>query len=160
MSPLIVARFWSKVNVSAGFICWEWKAGLFKSGYGSFSIDKKSNYAHRIAYTLFKGEIPGGLHIDHMCMNKKCVNPQHLRAVTPTVNALENSNCATAVNARKTHCIRGHEFTPENTRMKPTGSGALGRVCIACDAYWKNYERTRKRRSRKFDKTMRSGVNQ
>jgi hypothetical protein len=43
-------------------------------------------YAHRVAYALAGNEIPPGAQIDHMCHNKGCVNPGHLRATSPKEN--------------------------------------------------------------------------
>lgn len=68
--------------------CWVWGGYLWKSGYGCFRLDPKSTskLAHRASYTLFKGNIPEGLEINHLCHNKWCVNPDHLEAVTHLSN--------------------------------------------------------------------------
>lgn len=87
------------------------------TGYGTFPSLKRAIgtvYAHRAAYIRWKGEIEPGLVIDHICRERRCVNPDHLEAVTNRLNILRGVG-ATAINARKTHCKRGHEFTPENT---------------------------------------------
>lgn len=67
--------------------CWVWQGNYWKN-YGSFHCQGGSGFAHRIAYRMFKGEIPYGLIIDHICENRKCVNPVHLRAVTLSQNNL------------------------------------------------------------------------
>lgn len=82
--------------------------------------------AHRYAWITLVGEIPAGLHIDHLCRNKVCVNPDHLEPVTPRVNVLRGYSMV-AANARATHCTHGHEFTPENTRLKHGD-----RICRQC----------------------------
>jgi transcription elongation factor Elf1 len=53
--------------------------------------------------------------LDHICRNRACVNPGHLRVVTPKQNVLENSLGRTAINKCKTHCPKGHPFDDENT---------------------------------------------
>lgn len=111
--------------------CWEWTAGLFKKdGYGQFHNPGGSNLAHRAMYELVKGPVPEGLHLDHLCRNRKCVNPDHLEPVTCKEN-LHRGETVNAENKKKTHCIRGHEFTPENTYRYKRGSG-FTRKCKTC----------------------------
>lgn len=83
-------RFWSKVDKSGD--CWLWMASTSSNGYGQFSTrgqNESLEPAHRVAYRLTSGSIPTGKHLDHICHNIRCVNPGHLRPVTPKQN-LEN----------------------------------------------------------------------
>jgi hypothetical protein len=80
-------RFWSKVDTSGD--CWEWTAGRNNSGYGSFYYTNTPGNAHRYSYILHRGTVPDGMRVDHLCHNKICVNPQHLRLATHKQN-LEN----------------------------------------------------------------------
>lgn len=111
-------RFWEKVERLGPGDCWEWKGALRGTHpdqqYGQLWNGKKPERAHRISYELHNGPIPDGLVIDHVCRNRKCVNPAHLRAVTPRVNGTENNLSPFATNARKTHCKKGHPLTGEN----------------------------------------------
>lgn len=108
--------------------CWEWTMSIDAQGYGRISIDGYSAYAvHRASYETFVGPIPDGLVIDHLCRNRCCCNPDHLETVTMQVNTLRGEG-AGAKNARKTHCIRGHEFTEANTYRYGDG----WRACRAC----------------------------
>jgi hypothetical protein len=69
--------------------------------------------AHRFSYEAYVGPIGAGLHIDHLCRVRSCVNPKHLEPVTQRVNTLRGEGRA-ALQLRVTHCPRGHEYTPDN----------------------------------------------
>lgn len=72
------------IDVETG--CWEWQANLIGTGYGQFRHCGRSKLAHRHEYEWRYGPIPYGLELDHLCRNKRCVNPDHLEAVTHTEN--------------------------------------------------------------------------
>ena len=103
--------FFNKVDKTES--CWVWK-GATLNGYGKFLVNKKHVYSHKISYQLFKGEIPKGKELDHLCRNILCVNPEHLEAVTHRENVLRGIG-PTAMNSKKTHCQRGHSYNEKNT---------------------------------------------
>lgn len=107
--------------------CWAWCGSAGAGGYGTFTVKRRNILAHRWAYEFLRAEIPDGLHLDHLCVNPPCVNPWHLEPVTPREN-LHRSRNHIGVNARKTHCLRGHEFTHENTYVDKRGR----RGCRRC----------------------------
>lgn len=131
-TPEQIERFWSKVEVPyQPSCCWVWTSTLSPKGYGLWSIWKMGNLpAHRIAYTLLLGPIPDGFQLDHLCRNRSCVNPDHLRTVTNRENVLAGFG-HTAINARKTHCNRGHEYTLETTINERRGT----RACRLCKRF-------------------------
>jgi hypothetical protein len=132
-----IDRFWSRVNKNGPIPgarpylgpCWLWVGGFDCDGYGKFGTEG----AHRVAYRIAKGEFPPGFVTDHLCRVIACVNPDHLEAVTQRVNILRGRGIS-AVNARKTHCIFGHEFTPENTYVHPVRGGRSCRRCLTSKA--------------------------
>lgn len=78
-------RFFAKVDARG--VCWQWTGGLV-AGYGRFSIAPGDHYAaHRWCWEYLVGPIPDGLTLDHLCLNKGCVNPDHLEPVTRSENA-------------------------------------------------------------------------
>lgn len=128
-------RLWGRTQPGtqefAGEPCMEWQGYTDHDGYGRIRIAGKSRYVHVVAYELAVGAIPEGFEVDHLCRNRKCLNPLHLEAVTRRVNSLRSESFA-AINTRLTHCAHGHEFTPDNTRVHryPTYTK---RICRACE---------------------------
>ncbi len=104
--------FWSRVKPGDG--CWQWTGPERGKGYGGLYHGGESYYAHRFSWELHNGPIPEGLQIDHLCRNRICVNPGHLRVVTQRENLLAGETIV-AAHAAKTHCVNGHEFNEGNT---------------------------------------------
>lgn len=120
-------RFLKYVTTNPATQCWEWTGASDRSGYGAFKYLGKKINSHRFSYRHYKGEIPKGLDIDHLCRVRKCVNPEHLEAVTRKINVERGLSSQ----ERKTHCIHGHAYTPENTYRYPDGA----RECRTCKYY-------------------------
>lgn len=122
---LRMKRFFDKVDTSGD--CWEWTGAKRPTGYGNFYYGGRVMGAYRASYLINVGEIPDGFEVDHLCRNRGCVNPAHLEAVDKKTN-MHRSDSFSGVNARKTHCLNGHEFSQENTRIK-SGSKRSCRTC-------------------------------
>lgn len=125
--PTALQRFNDGYRVDASG-CWLWLGFLNDHGYGQIQDRGVASYAHRWSYQTFIGPIADGLQIDHLCRVRSCVNPNHLEPVTPLLNNRRGES-PWSVNARKTHCIRGHEFTAANTRVSRQG----WRSCRQCE---------------------------
>ena len=100
--------------------CWDWGGTVHANGYGIISSGRKRMLAHRWSYEHHVGPIPDGLVIDHLCRNRKCVNPSHLEPVTGLENLRRGLGYALQ-NGMRRSCINGHEYTDENTYLTPGG---------------------------------------
>ena len=133
-TPLLyLERIDARYNKPSENECWVWTRSLNHKGYGQAYVGKvggkeKMIGTHRAMYELHVGLIPLDLTIDHLCRNRACGNPKHLRILT----LLENSRDGESANARKTHCPQGHEYTVENTRYGKGKNGCAKRTCRTC----------------------------
>ncbi|WP_082495327.1 HNH endonuclease signature motif containing protein [Aeromicrobium sp. Leaf291] len=120
MTEALPARFWSKVNKTE--TCWIWTGNTSPDGYGRFLGHSEfgTSLPHRISWQAAKGPVPDGLELDHLCQVRKCVNPDHLEAVTHA------ENIRRAVE-RRTHCPKGH---PRADNWVSDYAG--GHRCLAC----------------------------
>jgi hypothetical protein len=119
-------RLLSRLIIDPDTGCLLWTGTKNRQGYGLIKSGGRRLMAHRVMYELFAEPIPDGLQIDHLCRVKACANVAHLEAVTCREN-LMRAPTLQAANAAKTHCDQNHEFTSENTRVRPEG-----RQCRAC----------------------------
>jgi hypothetical protein len=126
MTRPIEHRFISKISIGHPSGCWLWQAHINYLGYGAMRKDSQMVGAHRVSYEIFKGPIPHGHEIDHLCRVRNCVNPNHLEAVTKREN-ISRSEGVSVQNARKTFCKYGHELTEENVYHRKDG-----RQCKIC----------------------------
>ena len=127
LRPLHI-RFAEKVEWTP--TCWKWRGGHRSDGYGTLSCTLAPYHsvhlvAHRAAYLIYRGVIPEGMQLDHLCRNRWCVNPWHLEVVTQRENILRGL-APSALQARQTHCKRGHSL--DVAYRDPSGR----RVCRIC----------------------------
>ena len=138
----IGSRLLARIQKDADTGCWNWLGCISAEGYGRMGAGNghTADYTHRLSYREFVGPIPDGLHIDHLCRNRRCCNPDHLEAVTQRENLVRGEG--PAARATATCCARGHAFDEANTYRKPNGT----RLCRACERI-----RAAKRRASKHD---------
>lgn len=139
-----IERFMAKVHFVIGG-CWEWQGARDPNGYGRFGDEnRKSVLAHRWSYGYFKGPIPWGLHVDHLCFTPSCVNPMHLEAVTPLVNTRRAFAAHRRAESWSLFCSHGHRRTRDTVRLDPRGSVH----CKVCDKENSRKRSERRRRTR------------
>lgn len=139
-------RIRAKITPDPDTECWIWTgAWERRTGYGRTGPTNDRVPAHRYTYTALVGPITGDNHIHHMCGVRRCVNPEHLVQLAPAEHYRIHGG--SAVNAGKTHCPQGHEYTPENTRVREYDDGETARFCRTCNrekvAAWRERGRTR-----------------
>lgn len=130
-------RFWAHVNLHGGEAyrddplarlgltneCWTWGRPEV-AGYGRFLLHGVTEQAHRVAFRDAGRSLPNELEIDHLCRNLRCVNPDHLEAVTKSVNISRGANAI----ANRRECRHGHALTEDNIVRRPRGD----KVVLAC----------------------------
>jgi hypothetical protein len=135
----LAERFWEKVDKSGGpNACWPWMASRrLPGGYGQIGIRRgRVIGAHRVAYELANGPIPSKLLVCHTCDNRPCVNPAHLFVGTHWNNTQDAKRKGRLVQdpahafwKSKTHCQKGHPYSPENTYRNPNSGDRKCRIC-------------------------------
>lgn len=108
--------------------CWNWKHTT-PMGYGFYANGRKFGgkvvRSHRLMYELTRGPIPEGLVSDHLCRNKACANPWHIEPVTQATNVRRIPKDV----IRRSHCKRGHKFTPDSVYVTPSTGGRKCNIC-------------------------------
>lgn len=129
----VVDRIFDRVDVRAADECWPWLGCVGNHGYGATSWGATTagerpsgTTAHRVAWIAKNGPIPDGLTVDHICRNRVCCNPVHLRLLSNVANASDNGM------ATRTHCPADHPYDETNTHIDRKGH----RRCREC-----NYQR-------------------
>jgi hypothetical protein len=123
--PRLPEDFWARVQVHPTSACWEWQSSM-ADGYARYTHEGRQHQAHRLLYTLLVGPIQAGLVVDHLCRTRHCVNPDHLDPVTNRENIRRGILGLDKLS--RTHCPKGHEYSPSNTIRSTTG----GRHCRSC----------------------------
>lgn len=129
----ITERLQRRTQVEPGG-CWLWTGPISNRGYGLLNTKHKSQLVHRASYEVHRGPIPGGMTLDHLCRVRHCLNPEHLEPVTAQENILRSPFTMASRWARRTSCVNGHVFTPENTMWVKTSRspGKRHRTCRIC----------------------------
>lgn len=146
MDANALVRFWANVDRRGPDDCWPWIGLRYSNGYGRYADREHRgwSYAHRLIMEIKNGApVPKASWVCHHCDNPPCVNPAHLYIGNASTNAQDRErrnrgNRGSRIGQGlgrhfqgkpRTHCKRGHEFTPENTWVSPTRGV---RLCFKC----------------------------
>lgn len=122
--------------------CWIWTASL-REGYGQFRVGSSVRAAHVVVFEYLVGPVAEGHELDHLCRDRRCVNPVHLEQVTHRVNVLRGVG-VTAVNAVKTNCPQGHPLvlrSDGHRSCRPCGAEARARANAKAREFVANWRR-------------------
>jgi hypothetical protein len=123
-------NFFNKIRIDDSTGCWNWSSATNKDGYGNYCYKSKQISSHIYSMKVFLRYEEGKL-VDHICQNRKCCNPDHLRMVDHRTNAIENSKSPPAINAAKTYCKYNHPYNEKNTGWTIV-RGIPRRNCLQC----------------------------
>lgn len=134
-APGIMAKVWENVKVMTNG-CWEWQRWCNDLGYGGTHWLRRPWTVTRLIYAATHGAFDPQLYVCHKCDNPRCCNPGHLFLGDHTANQ-RDMVAKGRHSQQKRICRRGHEFTPENTRLHTDRHGYTHRRCITCEkARW------------------------
>jgi hypothetical protein len=135
--------------------CVEWFGPADDRGYGRLwvSVDgrRAKVLAHRASYSVHVGPIGTGMTLDHLCRNPRCIAPAHLDPVDHRTNMLRGVGSVSAVQARKTHCIRGHKLGGDNVQAYSRARGQ--RECRECSLIRSREQRFRRQEARAMERS-------
>lgn len=152
-NPKWLARIKANLDIDPVTGCWNWKGPFGTKGYGQKSYRGKGGPLHRWMYKVHHNvQLAFEQQVCHSCDNRKCCNPDHLWLGTNLDNQRDKNAKGHNYFTNKTHCIRGHEFTPENTAIRRQ-PGKTMRTCLECAklrAKWPHYREKMLARQRAY----------
>lgn len=84
--------------------------------------------AHRAAWVHVNGQVPLGMTLDHLCKNRRCVNPDHLRLLPNYENARRTSGRDWPIGT----CANGHDATHLVKQKNGRSACGYSLVCGTC----------------------------
>lgn len=143
-TPKDILRFFKKISIDSKNGCWNWMGSHDSGGYGHVVYNGKLESSHRVFYAWFKGSIPRNkgkniFQLDHLCKNRKCVNPYHLELVSFKENILRGES-PSAIHSKQIYCKNGHLLPKEFNYVRKNGKRE--RICQICKKeYHRKYMR-------------------
>lgn len=99
----LVERLAEKVAFAGPADCWMWQAST-RDGYGQIRVGRSVRSAHLVMYEIIVGPVPAGLELDHLCWERRCVNPAHLEPVPHRENLLRSPLTSAARHLARRSC--------------------------------------------------------
>jgi hypothetical protein len=117
--------------------CWIFNSPIWRgSKYARLYINQRTHYAHRLSFTVNRGEIPAGMMVCHHCDTPRCIRPDHLFLGTALDNLQDAKRKGRPLGRMArgvwTHCRNGHPFAGDNLYIDPRGH----RGCRTCRRLW------------------------
>ena len=138
-----IRRFKERIMPEPMSGCILWLGEIDPNGYGTHNRRSKTFKAHKFSYELYKGPVPKGLELDHLCRVRSCVNPDHLEPVTKAEN-IRRSHKFPRLNKTATQCAYGHSYLDDTVKLRFDGRNKGGRRCLICTKI-QNKKRSEKR---------------
>src|SRR5690554_3794044 len=117
-------KFLNKIHVDEETGCMEWTGYVMDNGYGQVGFRGRLWVAHRAFWVFMGNPDPGKNDLDHLCRNRKCVNPDHLEIVT------RSENLRRGFIARG--CKNGHPYNEKDFSIVRRSSGKEELRCKVC----------------------------
>jgi Spy/CpxP family protein refolding chaperone len=136
----IPERYRKRISVDSNG-CWIWTGAKHRRGYGMVNICRKVMTVHSFLFELLVGPVPDGMQLHHKCEVPQCCNPDHLQIV----NALDHRRAHW-----RTHCLRGHELTADNTILGRNGLRQCRKCRDAANRKWHDLNRQYRRETRRI----------
>ena len=109
--------------------CWLWTGGTYGPGYGKITVESnRARSCHLLTYEHFRGSVPQGQELDHLCRVRRCANPWHLEAVTHRENTLRGVAPHILLH-NAARCKRGHSLIEHGEPHGPSGTRRRCRLC-------------------------------
>ena len=133
LNESLLTRLFSNFSISDTG-CWIWQKTIMQhGGYGQIgsTVNNKRQilYTHKVSYEHFVGKIPTGFELHQICLNRKCLNPNHLELLSIKESRIRGRQFLINQIAQ-TECIHGHKFSPENIFWY--GKNLNKRMCKIC----------------------------
>lgn len=112
--------------------CWISRYSTASHGYSQIGWqDSRKRHVvlgHRAAWVSVHGQVPMGMTIDHLCKQRRCVNPDHLRLLPNYENARRTGGRDWPMG----YCANGHDSTHLHRVTRSANASGFAVICRTC----------------------------